>query len=169
MIYFCTEAFLKDNVLIGDNVDAKTLMPLVKSAADSWTRNTLGNAFYQYLLTGFNDQTLSGLELDLVNDYVKYAIAFRAAGDASILLSYQIKNKGIQKQSGDNSNSAEMREIAFISHHLNDKASFYENRLYDYLKENKDLFPELIAQNNRDSRVVKCGDQNNFNQNIIAI
>jgi hypothetical protein len=169
MIYFCTEIWLKENVLIGDNVDAKTLMPLVKSAADSWTRSTLGNMFYQHLLQGFNDQTLNNDELDLVNDYIKFAVGYRAAADAAILLSYQIKNKGIQKQSGEFSNSAEMREVNFISHHLSDKASFYENRLYDFLKENMDLFPELTDRANKDSRVKKCSDQNNFNQNIFSI
>jgi hypothetical protein len=37
--------------------------------------------------------------------------------------------------------------------HYGQKASFYEARLFRFLKENKDLFPEFISELNKDSDI----------------
>lgn len=183
MIYFVTEQYLKLNVPITNNVDDTDFVPLIKSAADQYVRSILGTYFYNYLLQEYNNQTLSATEITLVQDYIQYSVAWRVASETAITVSYQLKNKGLQKQSGDYSQAVDMSEIAFMSHHYRDRADFYDQRLIKYLEQNKSLYPEFMSQLNNDtviSKLVNCTDcsgngcyscrtYNNFNSGIHII
>lgn len=163
--YFVSETYLKTNTSITANVDIVEILPLVKNAADMWSRSIMGTYFYKYMLDGYTNQTLTPTELDLLEE-IQPAVAWRASADAVIELSYQLKNKGLQTQSGDFSQSPETKAIMFNHNHIEQKAEFYENRLYTYLKDNKDLFPQFISPLNKDSQILKdCNSNTNTNIN----
>ena len=151
LIYFVTDTILKDTTTIADNVDVKNFLPLVRTAADMYTRTTLGTYFYNYLLGRYNAGTLSADEITLVEGYIQPAVAWRVAADATIELSYQLKNKGVQKQSGDYSTSAEYKETMWVADHYAQKADSYENRLFQYVIENRALYPQFTDVLNKDS------------------
>lgn len=154
MIFFVTELWLKDNTPITHNVDVTDVTPWIKTSAELWIQPILGTYFYNDLLTKFNAQTLNSSEIDLVN-IIKPAIAWRSAADAVYGLSRQLKNKGLQSQSGDFSNSVELNEIQFGMAHYNQKAEFYENLIKTYLCDstNSALFPNFTSTNNKDSLI----------------
>lgn len=169
-IFFVTETYLKRNTSITSNVDIKDVLPLIKPAADMWTRSILGTYFYDYMLTKFNTvpNTMTANELTLL-DYMQSAISWRAASDAVIELSYQLKNKGVQTQSGDFSGSPEYKAITWVSGAKAQKAEFYEGRLETYLRANKDLYSQFVSNLNNDSIAKKCDDNNTFNSGIMFI
>lgn len=169
-IYFCTEDYIKEQTSITRNVDVADIFPLIKTAADMWVRNILGTYFYNYLLTQYNSQSLTTDEIALV-EIIKPAVAWRATAEAIIDLSYQVKNKGVQTQFGDNSSSPEYKAIMFLHHNKSDKAAFYDNRLSVFLVENKDLYPKFLNKLNIDSTAKTLCNQggNNFDQNIMFI
>jgi len=101
MIYFITENYLKTQTPITANVDVTDVTPYIKTQSDMRVQPILGTYFYNYMLTGYNAQTLNNDEETLVTQ----------------------------------------------------KASFYEARLFRFLKENKDLFPEFISDLNKDSDI----------------
>jgi len=160
MIYFVTPAYLKDNTTVTENVDATDINAIIRVAADTWTRSYLGTYFYNDLLAKFNSQSLNANEVILVGDYVKGAVAWRAATEAVITTTYQMKNKGIQIQSGDFSAAPETRVIPWVYEKTRDKAEFYDQRLIDYLVANKSLYPEFTSTLNTDSKVKTqyCGN-----------
>lgn len=149
-IYFVTEAYLKLNTPVTANVNITEVLPLIKAAAIMWTRSTLGTYFFDYLLAKYNAQTLTTDETNLV-ELMQPSIAWRTAADAAFELSLQIKNKGVQMQSGDFSAAAELKAIALIASNYNKKAEFYENYLWKYLEKNKDLYPQFTDPLNHDS------------------
>lgn len=153
LIYFVTENYLKVNTPITANINITEVLPLVKGAADMWTRNTLGTYFYDYLLAKYNAQTLNSDEEILVS-YMQPSIAWRTCSDAVLELSFQLKNKGIQTQSGDFSNAGEAKMIQFMHQHYIQKAEFYENAMWEYLKKNKDLYPEFTSPLNHNSNLL---------------
>jgi len=170
MNYFVTTTYLKDNTSVGDSVDDKISVPSIKSASDSYVRTIIGNEFYKYLLNAFNNQTLTNDEIELVSEYIKPSIAWRAAGDITIASSYQIKNKGLQVQNGDFSNSPEYKAIMFNFHHISDKASLYDSLLINFLIKDKTKFPQFWADNNKDAKARKqCEGFNTFNKNMFFI
>jgi|SRR5690606_2705080 len=167
MIHFVTDNYLKSKTPITQNVDSKEIVVFVEPAALSWMRFILGGYFYNDLLVKYNNQTLSVDETALVQK-MQPAIAWRAAYDCVIGMTYQLKNKGLQKQNGDNSESVELTEAQFVARHYEQKAEFFESIVRSYLKANKALFPVYTSAQNND-----CEDRpqmdDNFNTDILFV
>jgi hypothetical protein len=167
MIYFVTEAYLKQKTPITQNVSATDVMPFIEPSASSWMQSILGTYFFNDLLVKYNAQTLNGDETILV-EKIKPAIAWRATVDCVLGLTYQLKNKGLQKQNGDNSESVDQTETTFVMRHYEQKAEFFEMITRKYLKLNKDLFPEFTSNLNKDSELAPQNDDN-FNSDTMFI
>ncbi len=112
MIYFITESYLKTQTPITANVDVNDVVPYIKTQSDMRVQPILGTYFYNYMLTGYNAQTLNNDEETLVT-YIQPVVAWRSAEDAVFGLSYQLKNKGIQQQFGDYSSQVTQNEVVF--------------------------------------------------------
>ena len=167
LTYFVTEAYLKQATALTKNIDANEIVPFITVASDTWMQSILGSYFYDHLLLAYNAQTLTADEEILVSK-MKPAIAWRATSDCVVELTYQIKNKGIQKQSGDNSESVDLTETGFVKTHYENKAEFYESFLVDYLRTNKAKFPEFIDKQNK-TAIIAPQDDNNFNSVFLFI
>ena len=152
MIYFITENWLKTNTPVTANIDAVKIFPFVQSQADMRIQPLLGTYFYRDLLAKYNAQTLNADEQLLV-EKIQPAIAWRAVEDCVLSISYALKNKGIQQQSGDYSQPVTFQEIAYIQNVYSQKAVFHENRVIVWLKENKDLYPNFTSALNTDSDI----------------
>jgi hypothetical protein len=171
MIFFVTEQWLEKNTPITANIEASEVAVWVQVNAENWVRKIIGTYFFNDLLTKYNNQTLSSDEQTIVN-LMKPAIAWRAASDAAFSLSYQLKNKGIQVQTSDNSTFAQLNEVQFTMQHFADKAAIYEGAIYDYLskKENSDLYANYNSSLNDDSLAKKQnGTGNGYNKSIMII
>lgn len=150
MLYFITETYLKVNTPITANVDVTDVTPYIATQAALRVQPILGTTFYNYLLTQYNATALNPDEINLV-EFIQPVIAWRSAEDAVFGLTYQLKNKGLQTQSGDYSASVSRNEVAFGMEHYAQKASFFEQRLIRWLLTNKNLFPLFISTANMDT------------------
>ena len=150
MLYFITETYLKTNTPITANVDVTDVTPYIATQAQLRVMPILGTVFYDDLLEKYNAQTLDPDEEILVA-FIQPVIAWRSAEDAVFGLTYQLKNKGLQTQFGDNSSSVSRSEVAFGMEHYAQKASFFEMRLIKYLVKNKALYPIFTSTENRDT------------------
>lgn len=150
--YFTTESHLKVVTAINPNIQVEHIVPFTKTVAEMWIRPILGLYFYDYLLAAYNASGLTANEIVLVS-HIQPAIAWRAASEAVISTSYQITQKGVQKQSSDNSEAAEASEIGMVRGMYVQKAEFYENFIGRWLCDNKDLFPQFISDLNKDSLI----------------
>ena len=131
----------------------------------------LGSYFYNYLLTQNNNEVLTNDEVTLV-EKIQFVVAWRAAEQAAFGLTYQLKNKGIQTQSGDYSSSVSQSETAFVMDHYGQMAAFYEKRLINYLLEYKALYPEFTSDLNRDSDIKPvggCGNRGDYDNTMMVI
>lgn len=170
-VYFITENYLKNNTPITKNVDVNDVTPYIATQSDMRIQSILGTYFYEYLLSAYNAQTLNSDEEDLV-EKIQPVVAWFSAVDAVFGLSYQLKNKGVQVQFGDYSTNVSQSEIAFNMDHYEQKAHFYEKRLTNWLLDNKDLFPEFISDDNKDSDlkpVDDCDDTDNYNNTMLIL
>lgn len=165
--YFIGEKYLKENTPITANCAVEDIIPFVKSSSDAWMQPILGTYFYDYLLGVYNAQTLSADELVLV-EKIKPCVAWRSASEAVLGLTLQLKNKGLQKQNSDNSESVEDSTMKFVMAHYRQKAESYEGFLISWLKENKDLFPNFVSQLNKDS-IIKPQTGNNYNATLFFV
>lgn len=164
MVYFVTERYLKLYGMITSNVDATDFTPLIQYASKAFIKKQIGSYFFEDLLTKYNNQTLSEDEVNLV-EIMKYSIAWRATAEATISLSYQLKNKGIQIQKDDNSDAPEMKVVTFMYDQHIQKANYFQSELKTFLLANKDLYPIYLDNLNKDS-IIKNDEYNNKGDNF---
>ena len=167
MKYWITETYLKVNTPLTKNISADEILPNVKSNSDMYIKSILGSYFYDILLTKYNNQTLSVDETTLVS-YIQPIVAWRVAADCVFVLTYQLRNKGLQTQNGDNSESVDFNEVVFGMKHYNQKAEWYTNQLTEYLEINKLLFTDFISITNKSS-IITPKDIDSFGNDMLMI
>ena len=144
---FISEQYMRDNLPISRNLDTKDITPNIQAAQELYLQDILGSVFYEYLMNVYSAQTLNANEIILVQDYIKPAVAYRTLEMALPFLSYQIKNKGAQRQFEDFGDSADFTQLRFIINETGNRAQFYERRLVRYLNVNNTLYPQYIINN----------------------
>lgn len=157
-IDFISEGYFKEKIPFNTNVDFKDIAPHINISQDMFIQPILGSNFYNELLAKYEAQTLTPDEIVLVN-HIKPSVAYRTALAAIPFLTYNVKNKGPQTQSGDFSTSVETSNLSYMNNLLENRAEFYEERLLNYLCENKNLFPGFISDNDDD---IKPDDDSNY-------
>lgn len=157
-IDFVSETYIRENTVLNQNLDINDVVNNINVAQDMFIQPVLGTNFYNELLTKYNNQTLNSDETTLVL-HIKPGLAYRASEMALPFIQYQIKNKGPQSQSGDNSDSVETSVLSYLRNELANRAEFYEQRLVNYLCDNSSLFPGYISGNDTD---IKPTDEGNY-------
>lgn len=152
-VYFCTENYLKTFGVITDNVDVTDFSPLVEYAARAYVEDILGTVFFEDLVSKYNAKTLSADE-ELIVEKIQPCVAWRVMAKATLTLTYQLKNKGIQKQSGDNSEAVTLQETNYVTKEHLQEAYFWEKKLEKWLYKNKSKFPVYLSKDN-DNSVLK--------------
>jgi len=170
MDYFITQNYLVSNSPITQNVSAKDIIPFVGTSSEMYVQPLLGSYFYNHILSAYNAQTLNADEITLV-EKIQPVVAWRAAADAVYALTYQLKNKGLSTQNGENSEPAEAEQVVMMKRHYDQKAEFYQKRLVQHLILNKDKFTEFTADANTDSEVVDMipNDDAGYNNDMLMI
>jgi hypothetical protein len=173
MVYFVTERYLKLYGMITSNVDASDFTPLIQFASKAFIKKQIGSYFFNYLLDKYNAQTLDQYETELV-EIMQFAIAWRATAEATLSLTYQLKNKGLQKQNDDNAESVEKSEATFMYDNYIQKAQYFELELKQFLIDNKNNYPLFLDILNKDSQIKNDqynarGDQFNEGTGLIII
>lgn len=166
MIYFVSENFIKKNSQVTNNIKAETLTPTVELSAKAYVKPMIGSYFFNYLLTKYNDKTLSSDEL-LVVEKIQYAILWRVNAEAVLTLTYQLKDKGLQKQNDEFAESVELSEATFMYNNYIQYATYFQSELKQFLIDNKDDYPEFLNTLNKDSSVrslCSCGNTGDWNE-----
>jgi hypothetical protein len=166
-LYFVTETEIKTMTNVGRSVDTTQIIQYSRTSSDMWVRSILGTYFYNHLLGIYNGLVSPSVfttdEQNLVDNFIVPAVAWRTAAEVVVSATYQLRNKGLQKNLGDYSTHPDFNEAGFMAQHTEQKAQFYENRLLQYLEKNgKAQFPEFASDLNNDSKAKPwdCGRPN---------
>lgn len=154
------------------NCDVNDISPWVRSAAETRLVPVLGNVFFNDLLLKYNNETLSVDEQALVA-LIQPCIGWRVAAFVVYSLSRQLKNKGLQIQSGENSEGVALNEVTFGMDQFNQIAAVYQKNMIDFLIENKHLYPIFMSENNNNSscksKLSKDSGLEDFNDTIMVL
>lgn len=169
---FVDEDYLRDFTPIGQNVDISKVLVWTNEVLLTRIEPILGAYYLGRLTQRYLDSTTTPAD-DKVIEKIQPALAWGSAVQATINMSYKLKNKGIQKQFSDYSESAELNEILFIRDHYQQHAKVHEQRLLDFVCKNKTDYPEAFDDQNKDSQVyTNCGCEGkttDFNDSIMII
>lgn len=145
LINLISEAYIRENTVFSKNLDTKDIANNIGISQDMFLEPILGSTFYDEIQTKYSAQTLNANETALVLE-IKPFLAYKAAVISLPFIHYQIKNKGIQTQSGDNSSPADNSVMFYLKKELENRAEWYNKRLERYLYLNQTLFPTYQSQ-----------------------
>lgn len=163
---FISTADLKDQTSIEKNVEDIRLKQAILAAQNVHIQEILGSDWYDSLASKRTiEGTWTGLTEDetlLIENYLDFAIREYALYEYLIEGNFSVSNQGIEKQSSNNSVSADLEEIQHLYRRAKDRADFYRQRCITYICDNEDKFP---LYNNSDQNLHPT--RKNFNSNNI--
>lgn len=135
-ILFISETTLKDRSLLQDNVDPKLIKPTIKQAQDMYIEPILGTGLYQELQQQIEDNTLTGLNITLLNLYITDCMCWYVASEMVMSLGFKLTNKNVLRKTSENSSDASLSELFDLMEYYKNKAEWYAQRITNYLCEN---------------------------------
>jgi len=133
---------LTRNTLIGGNVDTDRYLQAIKACQNLLIKPVLGVTLYNKIVNDFEQQTLSGLYLEMFGDYIKEMIIH---GSAEIYITqgaYMVSNNGITKTKTDSSETVSKEELDFLVESSRKLYRLYEEQFLTWIKDNP--VPEYI-------------------------
>jgi len=127
---------LTRNTLIGGNVDVDRYLQAIKACQNVLIKPLLGLELYNKIVSDFETGSLSGLYLEMFDDYIKEMIIH---GSAEIYLSqgaYMISNNGITKTKTDSSETVSKEEIDYLVEASRKLYRLYEEQFLKWIKLN---------------------------------
>lgn len=140
-VLFISESFVKDNTLLHENIDFKFIRPVIILSQDIHLQPKLGSTLYDQIKTQIIGSSLTAVNELLLTDYIQPMLLYWIQAEAPSAISYKFLNKGLMQQGSENSQTASLDEINFISQKYKDKAEWYTERLVAFLLENRDDYP----------------------------
>lgn len=159
------ETFVREHSTVSDNMDDALIRPSIIDAQLSGLMPLIGESLFDKLCEVkeegvTNDNRLYNI---FINNYVSMYLLYKTIANMTIDNFQKQHNAGSVNYVDTNYSNIYLNELKYMTQHWEDKASFYANRLVDYLIANKVNYPEF---NNRvqgemvpsiDSNTYHCG------------
>jgi hypothetical protein len=154
MITFLSIEVLKARGLVGENVDAKVLIPTIEEVQDQYIHPILGTALYEDLKARVDAGTVASgnpVYTTLIEEYILPCMIRYVEGELQVNNSYKQSNKGTQVKTSDHNNPANVSDLIDIANKRFDKAEWYAQRLTDYLVANQTTYTKYVTQTRDDA------------------
>jgi len=138
---FISENYLKSVTAISANVDVRDLLPFVEQAQDIHIQDALGSKLYDALMQAIVDSNVSADRAELL-EQVRPCLAYYAMHAALPFINFKVRNVGVVKQQGENTQNADLGEMKYLRGEVKDTAEYYLRRLNRYLCNESSKFPE---------------------------
>ena len=152
-VLFISEDKLKDSTAINMNVDVDLLLPFVREAQKLYVETALGTDLTQHLKDEIVAGTLAGADKTLVDDYIGDMLPGYSLYHAIPYLRFRVENGNIYSKTSETGTALSREEV------LN-TASYYRERLIDYIRNNTASFPTYSTNTGAD---VSASTENYYN------
>lgn len=146
---------LTRNTILGGNIDVSKYVPAIKDFQKTRLKELLGKALYDKISSDFEADTLSGLYLELYDDYVKEMCIHGAAENYLTFGAYQVTNIGITKARTENSETVNKTEVDFMVQSSRKLLQHYEREFLKWIKLNP--LPEYPITVNENNKTINIG------------
>jgi hypothetical protein len=146
---------VKLNTIVESNVDEKVITNAILEAQDLELQPVVGKVTLKRLkseveqVLTVSGYILSEIDKALIEDFIKPFLIYATLVAAFVPIHFKFTNKGIQKKSDSNSQTADTKELEMLRGHYTSKFENYKKRLIDYLAEDND--PTTNAEPNQDT------------------
>lgn len=143
-VLLISEKYLKTNSLINDNVDSCYIVPAIETAQELGLQQIIGTKLYTTICRMVDDGSITG-NTDykyLLDTYILPYLTQKVLADIQIPLFGKIRNSGIIQSTDMQTQQLSIKDVQYIKNDFETKATFYGNRLVDYLIANCQKYPE---------------------------
>ena len=159
-VLFISEAKLKDSTAINLNVDVDLLLPFVKEAQKLYVETALGTDLTQHLKDEIVAGTLAGADKTLVDDYIGDMLPGYSLYHAIPYLRHKIENGNIYSKTSETGTALSTEESQAFREEVLNTASYYRERMIDYIRNNLASFPAYSTNTGSD---VSASTENYYN------
>ena len=149
-VLFISEAKLKDSTAINLNVDVDILLPFVREAQKLYVETALGTDLTQYLKDEIIAGTLAGADKTLVDDYIGDMLPGYSLYHAIPYLRFRVENGNIYSKTSETGTALSESEAQHLREEVLNTASYYRERLIDYIRNNTASFPSYSTNTGAD-------------------
>tara|TARA_R100001443_G_C3322759_1_gene170453 strand:- start:297 stop:857 length:561 start_codon:yes stop_codon:yes gene_type:complete len=159
-VLFISETKLKDSTAINLNVSVDLLLPFVKEAQKLYVETALGTDLTQHLKDEIIAGTLAGADKTLVDEYIGDMLPGYSLYHAIPYLRHKIENGNIYSKSSETGTALTTEESQAFREEILNTASYYRERMIDYIKNNTTSFPAFSTNSGSD---VSPSSENYYN------
>lgn len=155
MVLLISEAKIKSEGLLNNNVSPELIISSIKIAQDQGLQPIIGTNLYkniqniiEYGLIGDTENTNYKY---LIDEYITPYLLYKTIEEIQIPLSFQMKNIGTYTKNVDgteNTMVVALSDLKYIKQFYANKAEFYGQRMANYICSNINLFPEYNSSSN---------------------
>lgn len=143
---FLSEATLKLESILQDNVDMKVVTPTIKDVQNFYILPILGTSLYNEIAAQITASSVTTANKTLLDTYIQPCMIWYVRYELPLNMNYKYFNKSIGVQNADNMNPASLDELQVIMDRAKNKAEWYAERISKFLLENSTTYPLYMNQ-----------------------
>jgi hypothetical protein len=140
-VLFISESKLKSSTAVNLNVDVDLLLPFVREAQKLYVETALGTELTEHLKNHIIAGTLAGADKTLVDEYIGDMLPGYSLYHALPYLRYKIENGNVYSKTSETGTALSTEEAQHLREEILNTASYYRERLIDYIRNNISSFP----------------------------
>lgn len=146
--FLISEAKVRNFTDINQMVDTDLLKNNIRVAQDYYLQSIIGTLLYQKLLSDVDSSSLTGAYKTLVDDYIQDYILYATYYESLESIYLRPRNNGLLRPNGgENSDPVDKDLYEMKRQSIENKMTFYAEKLTDYILEEEASFPELNQSN----------------------
>ena len=159
-VLFISEEKLKASTALNLNIDNAILLPFVREAQKVHIETALGSQLTDHLKAEITAGTLAGADKTLVDDYIGDCLPGYSVYMAIPYLRFKFENGNIYSKQSETGTALSTEEAQHLREEVLNTASYYRERLIDYLRNNLGSFPTYSTNTGAD---VNASIENYYN------
>tara|TARA_R110002167_G_scaffold105543_2_gene271445 strand:- start:674 stop:1201 length:528 start_codon:yes stop_codon:yes gene_type:complete len=159
-VLFISETKLKSSTAVNLNVDVDLLLPFVKEAQKLYVETALGTDLTEHLKAEIVAGTLAGADKTLVDEYIGDMLPGYSLYHAFNYLRHKVENGNIFSKTSETGTALTTAEAQSFREEILNTASYYRERMIDYICNNSTSFPTYSTNTGAD---VNPSSENYYN------
>jgi len=135
-LLFITTQEMTSSTILSGNTDTDKFVFCIANVQLTTIEPLLGSQLYDKIVTDKTANTLSGLYLELYNDFIKPITKNESVAQYIEIASYMVDNAGIYKHTGDKIEVVDKQEVQFLAGKYKNMAQMYVIRFNKWICKN---------------------------------
>ena len=132
-IFFISSQYVKENSIVDENVDEKYIRVAIQNAQRNQLIYIIGSGLYNEIASQIQNNTLTSLNITLLNDYIVPCLLNYTLVELSPYLLYKLSNRNVGVKDAERVTATEFNRLDDIMKKFENDAELSADRMRKYL------------------------------------